>query len=521
MSDIEIARQTEKMPIEELAKKIGMEDQIELYGKYKAKIKEVPEKRVKGKLILVTATNPTPYGEGKTTVSIGLVDALCILQKKAGAVLREPSLGPVFGLKGGATGGGYAQVVPMEEINLHFTGDFHAITSANNLLASAIDNHIYQGNELKIEKVRFKRCLDLNDRALRKVTLTEREDSFQITAASEVMTVFCLAKDLKDLRHRLGEIIVGYNQDGKEVYAKQLKVEGAMTALLKDAFQPNLVQTLEQNPVLLHGGPFANISHGCNSLRATCMGLDLFDYVVTEAGFGSDLGAEKFLDIKCRRANISPDVVVLVTTIKALEYNGGLDNLEAHIENLQRFHVNLVVALNKYENDTQEQIEKVRALCQEKKVAMEVVTSYRDGGKGSLALAEKVLELSQEKQPLHYMYELDQTISEKIELLAQNIYHAGKVEYTPTANEKLGKLSDKEQHYPICVAKTQYSLSDDAKKLGYPKDFTITVRDIDVLNGSEMIVVYLNNILTMPGLPKAANYEKIDLDEQDQIIGIF
>lgn len=521
MTDIEIAKSIKMLEIADVAKKINIENNIECYGKYKAKIMDFEEEKPNGKLILVTATNPTPYGEGKTTVSIGLTDALRKLEINAGAVLREPSLGPVFGLKGGATGGGYAQVVPMEDINLHFTGDFHAITSANNLLASAIDNHIYHGNELEIESVRFKRCLDLNDRALRKVNLENRTDIFQITAASEIMTVFCLASSLEDLKRRLGEIIIGTNKNNEKIYAKDLKVEGAMTVLLKDAFKPNLVQTLENNPVIMHGGPFANISHGCNSIKATKMGLKLFDYVVTEAGFGSDLGAEKFLDIKCRKANLNPNVIVLVTTIKALDYNGGMDNLKAHIENLKKFNINIVVALNHYDTDTKEKEELVRKTCEEENVEFAITTSYKDGGNGSIELAKKVLELSKENKKLNYIYELEDNFYTKLDKLAKNIYHASNVKYLETAKAKIENLTEKEQSYPLCVAKTQYSLSDDEKKLGFPKDYTITVRDIDVLNGSEMIVVYLNNILTMPGLPKHANYENIDLDDENQIIGIF
>ncbi len=521
MTDIEIARSKEMLPIIEVAKKIGIQESLEPYGKYKAKIENQSIQAKEGKLILVTATNPTPFGEGKTTVSIGLLDALCKLGKRAGAALREPSLGPVFGLKGGATGGGYAQVVPMEEINLHFTGDFHAITSANNLLASAIDNHIFQGNSLGIQEVRFKRCLDLNERALRRVTLENREENFQITAASEVMTVFCIASDLKDLERRLGEIIIGYNKNHEEIYAKDLNVQGAMTVLLKEAFKPNLVQTLENNPVILHGGPFANISLGCNSIKATKTALNLFDYVVTEAGFGSDLGAEKFLDIKCRKANIKPSAIVLVTTIKALEYNGGLDNLEAHIENLQKFGTNLIVVLNKYDTDTEEQVEKVEAFCNEKQVPFSITTSYKDGGEGSIDLANKVLTLIKEEKETQFLYDLEESLEEKLAHLAKEIYHARDIHYEEKAKEKIKNLKSSMKKYPICVAKTPASLSDDAKKLGYPKDFTITVRDIDVLNGSEMIVVYLNNILTMPGLPKCANYEKIKLDEEERIEGIF
>lgn len=521
MTDIEIAQKAKIKPIVEIGTKLKIEKYLEPYGNLKAKIKDFPKKGKKGKLILVTATNPTPYGEGKTTVSIGLVDAFNKLGYNAGGVLREPSLGPVFGLKGGATGGGYAQVVPMEDINLHFTGDFHAITSANNLLASAIDNHIYHGNSLDIQTIRFKRCMDMNDRALREINLKTRTEIFQITAASEVMTVFCLAKDLKDLETRLGNIIIGYNKKQEPVYARELQVEKSMTVLLKEAFQPNLVQTLENNPVIIHGGPFANISHGCNTVKATNMGLELFDYTITEAGFGSDLGAEKFMNIKCRMANLKPDAVVLVTTIKALEYNGGLENLQVHIENLQKFGVNIIVALNKYEQDTEEQIRKVEEFCKIENVPFEITTSYKDGGEGSINLAKKVLELTNLSDNFHYLYKTEDSIQDKFEILAREIYHAGTIHYSKIAKEKLEKLEDFTRNYSTCVAKTPASISDDAKKLGYPKDYEISVRDIDILNGAQIIIIYLNDIMTMPGLPKSPNYENIEIDELGKIKGLF
>lgn len=521
MNDIDIARLAKKIPIREVARKVNIENDIEEYGLYKAKITKKIEDNKKGKLILVTATNPTPYGEGKTTVSIGLNDALCKLGLNSGAVLREPSLGPVFGVKGGATGGGYSQVVPMEDINLHFTGDFHAITSANNLLASAIDNHIFHGNELGIESVRFKRCLDINDRALRNVSLGNRDDNFQITAASEVMSTFCLANDLKDLKLSLGNIIVGYNKVKKPIFARDLHIEGALLSLLKDAFKPNLVQSLENNPVIIHGGPFANIAHGCNSIVATKLGLNLFDYVVTEAGFGADLGAEKFMDIKCRKAGIIPDVVVLVTTIKALKYHGDdLDNLKVHIENLRKFGVNIVVALNKFEQDSSEDIERVKEFCMQQDVEFSVTTSYKDGGVGSIDLANKVIELATKDNDFKFIYQDSDKIIEKIEKVAKEIYHAGSVKFSDLSIEKINDLKDYE-NYPVCIAKTPMSISDDAKKLGYPKDYEIFVRDVDILNGSGMIVVYLNDIMTMPGLPKVSNYLNIDVDDDGNIIGIF
>ncbi len=526
MTDIEIARSCPMKDIVEIAKKLSIpEENLVFYGRKKAKIQNFKGKK-QGKLILVTATSPTPYGEGKTTVSIGLTDALCHLKKNSIAVLREPSMGPVFGMKGGATGGGYSQVVPMEEINLHFTGDFHAITAANNLLCAAIDNHIEKGNALEIEKVTFKRCLDVNDRALRKVQLQNREEEFTITAASEIMALFCLATSLSDLKNRLGNIVIGYNRKKEFVYAKDLKVEGALLVLLKDAFSPNLVQTLENNPVLIHGGPFANIAHGCNSIVATSLGLSLADYVVTEAGFGADLGAEKFFDIHCRQGGFEPDCVVLVTTIKSLYYNGegtfSISNLEAHLRNLFQFTNHVVVCLNRYEEDSQEDIEKVKKYCTEKKIRFCISTAYKEGGIGAVSLAEKVLETVEEENHFQLLYRNDLSITEKIDLLAKKIYHASSIRYTEEAKRSLSFLEDKKvSHLPICVAKTQYSLSDDAKKLGDPRDYEIVVRDIVLYHGAGFITVLLGKILTMPGLPSVPNYEQIDLDEEGNIVGIF
>ncbi len=549
MTDIEIAHNYELKPIKEIAKKINIdEDVLEYYGKYKAKVdsKKIGSKN-KGQLILVTAISPTPYGEGKTTVSIGLSDALCYMGKNSVLALREPSLGPVFGMKGGATGGGYSQVVPMEDINLHFTGDFHAITAANNLLASAIDNHLYFGNTLNIDPntISFSRCLDINDRALRTVEVglsmakeVPRKDHFNITAASEIMTLFCLAKDEEDLRERLDNIVIGYTYDKKEVFCKDLNVTGSMIALLKDAIKPNLVQTLEGNPALVHGGPFANIAHGCNTVIATNTALSLGDYVVTEAGFGSDLGAEKFLDIKCRVANIKPSAIVLVATLKALKYNAGVEkedillenveavakggaNLEAHIKNLRSYNIPVVVALNKYTTDTDKEIEVVRNLCEKLGASFEVSTAYTDGGKGAEKLARKVLEILDDSKELIHPYNLNDSITKKIEDVAKKIYHAGKITYTDEAKEKIERLEGtKYASYPICIAKTQYSLSDDPKKLGDPRDYEVTVRDIRLYAGAGFITILLGDIMTMPGLPKKPNYEKIDV-VNDQITGLF
>lgn len=526
MTDIEIARGASLKDIKEVASMLDIpSENLIFYGNDKAKIHNFCGKK-SGRLILVTATSPTPYGEGKTTVSIGLADAFKQLEKSVVAVLREPSMGPVFGMKGGATGGGYSQIVPMEEINLHFTGDFHAITSANNLLCAAIDNHIEKGNELDIQKVTFKRCLDVNDRELRHIQLKNREDTFTITAASEIMALFCLATSLEDLRKRLGDIVVGYNGEGHFVYARELNIVGSLVVLLRDAFMPNLVQTLENTPVLVHGGPFANIAHGCNSVVATKLGISLADYVVTEAGFGADLGAEKFFDIKCREAGLSPDCVVLVTTLKSLYYNGegslSFDNLEAHIDNLKLYTNHLVVCINKYEGDSREDIEKVLDYCSTKNIPCAISTAYVDGGRGAISLAEEVLKLTNQDSQFQLLYSNSSSITEKIEKVAREIYHASEVIYTEKARDSL-KVLEKEgaSNLPICVAKTQYSLSDDAKKLGSPRDYSITVRDLVLYNGAGFITVLLGSIMTMPGLPSVPNYEKIDLDLEGNIIGLF
>ena len=555
MTDIEIARNAEIRPIREIAKNLGMEeDDLELYGKYKAKISEEYLQKIQdrpdGKLVLVTAINPTPAGEGKTTISIGLADALSRLGKKTVAALREPSLGPCFGVKGGAAGGGYAQVIPMEDLNLHFTGDFHAITSANNLLAAAIDNHLHFGNALRMDPTRivWKRCMDMNDRSLRNITIglggklngPVREDHFVITAASEIMAVLCLASDMEDLRERLSRMVVAYNYDNEPVTAGELKVVGSMLALLKDAMQPNLMQTLEHTPVLVHGGPFANIAHGCNSVRATRAALKLGDVVVTEAGFGADLGAEKFLDIKCRAAGLTPDAAVIVATVQALKYNGGVpkaelkaENLEAlqkglvnlgkHIENLQKFGVPAVVAINAFVSDTEAEHQMIEDFCKKHGCEFALATVWADGGAGGKTLAEKVL-ATIEKKPTQYhpLYELEQSLTGKIETVAREIYGADGVEYAPAARkaltnlEKLGFGS-----LPICVAKTQYSLSDDQHKLGRPENFTITVRDAYVSAGAGFVVVLTGEIIQMPGLPRVPAAENIDVNADGVIDGLF
>ena len=528
MTDIEISRNSNKLNIIDVAKKIGIKKKdLELYGDYKAKIKNINGRKKQGKLILVTAISPTPMGEGKTTVSIGLGDALHKLNKKVLIALREPSMGPVFGMKGGAAGGGYSQVVPMEDINLHFTGDFHAITSANNLISAAIDNHIYFGNQLDIQKVFFKRCLDVNDRALRDVDLGTRHDSFTITSASEIMALFCLATSLDDLRVRLGNIIVGVNSKGNYIYVRDLNIEGSLVALLKDAFNPNLVQTLENTPTLIHGGPFANIAHGCNSVIATKTALSYADYVVTEAGFGADLGAEKFLDIKCRLANLKPYAVVLVATIKALKYHGGVpkdkifekndeamekgfENLDKHYENLKKYGVNVVVCLNKFNTDTDHEIELVRKHCNEKGYPVTVSSAYADGGEGALELANCVLNL--EKGRFKPLYKLDIEVEKKINKVCKEIYGAKKVIISDLAKEKIDII--KKNGYndlPICIAKTQYSFSDDKDKVGVPKDFTVTVRDVNLYNGAGFITCLLGDIMTMPGLSRKPNCELIDV----------
>ena len=528
MTDIEIARNCKKQNIKEVAKKLKLnEEDLILYGDDKAKINKNID-GINGKLILVTAISPTPLGEGKTTVSIGLADALSSLKKNTVAVLRQPSMGPVFGIKGGATGGGYSQVVPMEDINLHFTGDFHAITSANDLLCAAIDSHIYFGNKLDIQEVRFHRCLDVNDRALRRVRLDNREEVFSITAASEIMALFCLASSIDDLKKRLGNIIIGTNSKGDNVYAKDLHIEGSLVTLLKDAFYPNLVQTLEGTPVIIHGGPFANIAHGCNSVVATKMGLNLADYVVTEAGFGADLGAEKFFDIKCRKSELKPNCVVLVATIKALKYHGGvskedvflenngalnngLENLKQHVSNLQQFGVNVIVCLNRFNSDLDSEISIVRECCQELGVSMKVSSAYADGGLGAVDLAKEVIDESNKPSNFKVLYSNEMTIKEKIETLSKKIYHASDVTYSEEAISKINQLEGTIfSKYPLCVAKTQYSFSDDAKKVGVPKNFAIEVKNLEVFNGAEFITIYLGNIMTMPGLSKNPNYEKID-----------
>ena len=537
MTDIEIARKAKKKPITTILSSLGLsEDDYILYGKDKAKITLSP-KEGKGKLILVTAISPTPYGEGKTTVSIGLGDAFHKLDKKPILVLREPSMGPVFGMKGGATGGGYSQVVPMEDINLHFTGDFHAITAANDLLCAAIDNHIYHGNELGIETVTFNRALDVNDRALRQISLDSRSEKFNITAASEIMALFCLANSLEDLKEMLGNIVIGYDKNNRIILAKELHIEGALVTLLKDAFYPNLVQTLEHTPAIIHGGPFANIAHGCNSIVATKLGLSLGDYVITEAGFGSDLGAEKFLDIKCRKASISPDCIVLVATIKALKYNAGISkenilvenvdavregicNLEAHVSNLKKFGVPIVVCLNAYDTDTSLEQQVVLDWCSKKDIPVAVSTAYRDGGEGAKDLAFAVEQALLESSDFHYLYEDNDSIYDKIYKLATEVYHANKVEYSEEALKKISILEKNNLSYlPICGAKTQYSLSDDAKKLGNPTNYSIYVRDIELYHGAGFITVLFGDILRMPGLPKHPNYEKIDLVDGN-IIGL-
>ncbi len=537
MTDIEIARSATKKPIQEIASSLGLkEDDYILYGNDKAKIVKKPDSS-KGKLILVTAISPTPYGEGKTTVSIGLGDAFHQLHKNAVLVLREPSMGPVFGMKGGAAGGGYSQVIPMEDINLHFTGDFHAITSANDLLCAAIDNHIYHGNELGIDEVTFNRCLDVNDRALRRIQLDDRSEKFNITAASEIMALLCLANDFDDLRRMLGNIVIGYAKDKSLIYAKDLHIEGALATLLKDAFYPNLVQTLEHTPAIIHGGPFANIAHGCNSIVATKLGMSLGDYVITEAGFGADLGAEKFLNIKCRKAGISPDTIVLVATIKALKYNAGVSrddilkenveavsaglcNLEAHVSNLKKAGIPLVVCVNAYDSDTKKEQNVVLDWCSRHNIPVAVSTAYCDGGSGAISLARVVDEVLQQPKDFHFLYSDSDSIEDKIYKLVTEIYHASQLEYSDEAKKKLQLIKENNLSYlPICGAKTQYSLSDDAKKLGNPKDYTIYVRDIELYHGAGFITVLFGNILRMPGLPKHPNYEKIDLVD-NEIVGL-
>ena len=553
MNDIEIARSVELDRIVDVAKSLGIDaDDLELYGKYKAKVSKDAYLKVKsnkdGKLILVTAISPTPLGEGKTTISIALADGLRKIGKKSVLALREPSLGPVFGIKGGATGGGHVQIAPMEDINLHFTGDIHAITSANNLLASLIDNHIYNGNDLGFDRVVWKRCVDLNDRQLRVVNtglsgeskIVPRMDGFDISVASEIMAIFCLASDLNDLKARIGNIIVGYTKDNKPIYARDLNAEGSLTVLLKDALMPNLVQTLEHTPAFVHGGPFANIAHGCNSVLATNYALKFGDYVVTEAGFGADLGAEKFLDIKCRLMNKKPDAVVIVATIKALKYHGGilkedilkpnkdgllkgLDNLFRHIDNLKnKFGLNVIVAINKYNSDTDEEINLLKSELDKKEVNLSLVTGWADGGDGATDLAKNVVSLCDKESKLNYTYDLEMSIKDKIKSVATKIYGAKDVSYSDEALESIKLIEELGfDNYPVCIAKTQYSFSDDPKNLECNDDYDIHVRDVVLKNGAGFIVVLAGKIMTMPGLPKVPAAESIDIDENENIVGIF
>ncbi len=553
MTDIEIARNTKLDNIVDVAKKVDVEEEdLELYGKYKAKFSSELYGKVKdrkdGKLILVTAISPTPLGEGKTTMSIAIADGLRKINKKSILALREPSLGPVFGIKGGATGGGRVQVAPMEDINLHFTGDIHAITAANNLLASLIDNHIYFGNELKFKEVVWKRCVDLNDRQLRVVEtglsgeskIVPRRDKFDITVASEIMAVLCLSENIKDLKEKLGNILIGYNEEDKPIYAKDLNAQGAMAVLLKDAIKPNLVQTLEHTPAIIHGGPFANIAHGCNSIAATKLALKLADYTVTEAGFGADLGAEKFLDIKCRKAGIKPDAVVIVATIKALKYHGGiekdkiqeenieglekgLDNLYRHISNIKdKFGLNVIVAINRFNSDTEAEIECLRKHLEEKGVELSLVEGWAKGGEGAIDIAQKLVDLTEKEENFQYMYDLNEGIKEKIEKVATKIYGAKGVVFEEAAQKEMKRIEELGYaNLPVCIAKTQYSFSDDPKNLECKDEYNITIRDLELKTGAGFIVALAGKIMTMPGLPRVPAAESIDIDENGEIVGIF
>ena len=553
MGDVEIARNTRLEKIQNIAESIGIPDEsLELYGKYKAKINLNIMKKLKdkkdGKLVLVTAINPTPLGEGKTTMAIGLADGLKKIGEKPVLALREPSLGPVFGIKGGATGGGHSQIAPMEDINLHFTGDIHAITSANNLLSAMIDNHIYFGNSLGFDKVTWKRCVDLNDRQLRKVEtglsgekkVVPREDGFDISVASVIMAIFCLATDINDLKRRIGNIIVGYTKAGKPITARDLKADGALTVLLRDALNPNLVQTLEKVPAIVHGGPFANIAHGCNSIIATRLALKLGDYVITEAGFGADLGAEKFLDIKCRKAEIKPDAVVCVATIKALKYHGGMskdeiqnesiealergfNNLLRHVDNLKnKYGLNVIVAINKYTQDTEKEIEFLRNKLKEQEIELSLVESWEKGGEGATDLAEKIVGLTKKDSKLNYMYDLKERLKEKLQDVATKVYGAEGVEYTKEAEEQIKRIEELGYgNLPVCIAKTQYSFSDDQNNLECLEPFKIHVNEVILKSGAEFVVAITGKIMTMPGLPKVPAAENIDLDEDGNIIGIF
>lgn len=554
-TDIQIAQESELMHIKDVAASIGIsEEELEFYGKYKAKLSDELWENVKdrkdGKLVLVTAINPTPAGEGKTTITVGLGEAFAKMNKKAIIALREPSLGPCFGIKGGAAGGGYAQVLPMEDLNLHFTGDFHAITSANNLLAAMLDNHIQQGNALGIDprNVVWKRCVDMNDRVLRNIVVglgnkmdgMVREDHFVITVASEIMAILCLADDLADLKRRLGRIIVAYTFEGNPVTADDLQATGAMTALLKDAIKPNMIQTLEHTPALVHGGPFANIAHGCNSVRATKLALKISDITITEAGFGADLGAEKFMDIKCRKAGLKPDAVVLVATVRALKYNGGVAkqdlgeenlealkkgivNLEKHIENIQKYGVPVVVTLNSFVTDTEAENEFIRSFCEERDCEFALAKVWEKGGEGGIELAEKVLDTLENKESnFHVLYEDELSLTEKIEKISKEIYGANGVVYEPAAKKQLAKIEEMGfGHFPICMAKNQYSLSDDAKKLGRPENFDIHIREVYVSAGAGFVVALTGAVMTMPGLPKVPAANNIDVTDDGKITGLF
>ena len=555
-TDIQIAQEAKMLPITDIARKLEIaDDELELYGHYKAKITEAFERRMQnkpdGKLILVTAINPTPAGEGKTTTTVGLGMAMEKIGRRAVIALREPSLGPVFGVKGGAAGGGYAQVVPMEDINLHFTGDFHAITAANNLLCAMIDNHLQPGNALGIDQRRilFARVTDTNDRALRNIVVgmggrvdgIPREDHFMITVASEVMAILCLADSIADLKRRLGSILVAYTYDGRPVYARDLQAEGAMAALLKDALKPNLVQTLENTPAIIHGGPFANIAHGCNSIRATKLAMKLADYAITEAGFGADLGAEKFLDIKCRKGGIAPSAIVLVATVRALKYNGGVKkedlsaenldalragavNLEAHLDNLAQYGVPVVVAINRFGTDTDAELELLRKICIDRGADFALSEVFARGGEGGIELAEKVVAACEKPSSFKLLYRDEDSIKEKIETIARKIYGAAEVKYLPAAEKAIADfiaLDPKYAQFPVCMAKTQYSLSDDASKLGRPTGYTLTVREVKLSAGAEFMVVLTGAIMTMPGLPKAPAAIRIDVDDEGNITGLF
>ena len=553
MTDIEIARNTKLKNIQEIANEINIDtEDLEQYGKYKAKISDKIYKKIdnnkSGKLVLVTAMSPTPLGEGKTTVSIAIADGLRKINQKSILALREPSLGPVFGIKGGATGGGKVQVAPMEDINLHFTGDIHAITSANNLLSSLIDNHIYFGNKLRFKEVVWKRCLDLNDRQLRQIEtglsgeskIVPRKDKFDISVASEIMAILCLSENIFDLRNNLGNILVGYSEENKPIYAKDLNAEGAMTVLLKDAIKPNLVQTLEHTPAIIHGGPFANIAHGCNSIIATKLAMNLSDYTVTEAGFGADLGAEKFLDIKCRKANIQPDVVVIVATVKAIKYHGGIEkdkiqqeniegitngigNLYKHIENIkEKFGLNVIVALNKYKTDTEKEINYIKNCLEEKGIELSIVEGWEKGGAGAIDIAKKIVNITEKPKELKYVYQLNESTKDKIYKLTKNIYGANEIIYEEKAEKEIERIEKLGySKLPICMAKTQYSFSDNAKNLECKEKYSITIRDLEIKSGAGFIVVYAGKIMTMPGLPKIPAAESIDIDKNGDIVGLF